>query len=244
MSDFLWADWPAPANVRAVMTTRTGGVSLGPYSSLNLGGRGGDDPAAVSENRRRAFAKLKVPAPPGWLHQVHGSQVVCAPLHGREPDADAVFSLEPNVVCLVQTADCLPVLFCDDTGTVVAAAHAGWRGLAAGVLEETVRTMPVPPQKLLAWMGAAIGPAAFEVGAEVREAFLHNDAAAASAFKESSPGKYLADIFLLARQRLHAAGVSRIYGGGVCTYCDATRFFSYRRDRVTGRMAALIWRVE
>lgn len=222
------------------MTTRAGGVSQGAYASLNLGAHVGDDAAAVRENRRLLREALKLPSPPVWLQQVHGARVVELP-SAADAEADASYTTLKNAVCVVQSADCLPVLFCDDQGSVVAAAHAGWRGLAAGVLENTVRALPVKPSSLMAWMGAAIGPAAFEVGEEVRDAFVRVDSAAASAFENPAPGKYLADLFQLARLRLRAAGVSRIYGGGVCTYCDATRFFSHRRDAVTGRMAALIW---
>ncbi len=222
------------------MTTRAGGVSQGAYASLNLGAHVGDDAAAVRENRRLLREALKLPAPPVWLQQVHGARVVELP-SATDTEADASYTTLKNIVCVVQSADCLPVLFCDDQGSVVAAAHAGWRGLSAGVLENTVRALAVKPSSLMAWMGAAIGPAAFEVGEEVRDAFVRVDSAAASAFGQLAPGKYLADLFQLARLRLRAAGINRIYGGGLCTYCDATRFFSHRRDSVTGRMAALIW---
>ncbi len=239
--EFLWPDWPAPANVGAAMSTRIGGASAGPYASFNLGMRVGDDAAAVASNRRALRAALKLPAEPAWLNQVHSSRVLALPA-ADGGEADASVTRGSGIVCVAMSADCLPVLLCDDAGTVVAAAHAGWRGLAAGVLEAAVRALAVNPASLMAWMGAAIGPAAFEVGTEVRAAFVQADAAAAQAFAPSESGRFMADLFLLARLRLRAAGVTRVYGGGLCTYCDATRFFSHRRDAVTGRMAALIWR--
>jgi len=243
MSDaWIVPDWPAPARVRSLATTRHGGVSAGPYASLNLGDHVGDDAQAVAENRRRVAAGL--PASPLWLTQVHGSTVLDAgrkTVTGRAPEADAAFSRRSGVVCAVMTADCLPVLFCDQAATVVAAAHAGWRGLHAGVLEQTVAAMACPGERLLAWLGPAIGPAAFEVGDEVRSAFVSAHAESDAAFKALRPGKWLLDIYLLARQALARVGVSAVYGGDCCTVQDAGRFFSYRRDGVTGRMASLIW---
>lgn len=240
--DLLTPDWPAPARVRALSTTRAGGISVAPYSGLNLGDHVGDDPLAVAENRRRLSAGL--PKAPAWLRQVHGVAVVdAARVAGMSGacEADAAFSRQAGAVCVVMTADCLPVLFCDRAGTVVAAAHAGWRGLAAGVLEATVAAMAVPPAELLAWLGPAIGPQAFEVGGEVRDTFLARDAAAADAFVPAAGGKWLADLFLLARQRLAGIGVGAVYGGGVCTVSDSRHFYSHRRDRITGRMATLVW---
>ena len=238
----LFPDWPAPPGVRAACTTRLGGVSSGVYASLNMGCSGGDNADAVSENRRRVHQALALPAQPCWIRQVHGVRVAQMPRDAPEPDADASFSVEPGVVCAVQAADCLPVLLCDRAGTVVAAAHAGWRGLAAGVLEKTVAALPVPPGELLAWLGPAIGPEAFEVGEEVRDSFVGADAAAAIAFRAGGqPGKHYADLFVLARQRLARAGVQRVSGGGLSTHGDPARFYSYRRDGITGRMAALIW---
>jgi len=238
----IFPDWSAPQPVRAVFTTRQGGVSNGPFASLNVGRNGGDDAAAVSENCRRVFAAAGMPAEPRWIRQVHGARVMRMPESAPEPEADASFTTEPGTVCAVQAADCLPVLFCDEAATVVAAAHAGWRGLAAGVLERTVEALPVPPQRLLAWLGPAIGPEDFEVGAEVRDAFTRIQTDAGGAFRQgAAPGKYYADLFMLARMRLRRAGVERIYGGGLSTYADPARFYSYRRDGVTGRMAALIW---
>jgi hypothetical protein len=232
-------DWPAPARVKGLMTTRAGGVSQAPWAGLNLGDHVGDDPEHVAANRARLRQHL--PAEPGWLKQVHSARVVEL---GREPnpEADAAFTRQPVQVCAVLTADCLPVLFCDRAGSVVAVAHAGWRGLAGGVLEATVAAMQVPPGEVLAWMGAAIGPQAFEVGDEVRQAFVAQHAAASGAFvPQPTPGKWLADIYRLARIRLEHAGVQAIYGGGRCTYQEAETFYSYRRDGVTGRMASLIW---
>lgn len=231
-------DWPAPSRVRACMTTREGGVSQPPWASFNLGDHVGDDPAHVAANRARLRESL--PAEPGWLRQVHSARVVEL---GREqnPEADASFTREAGQVCAVLTADCLPVLFCDRAGSVVAAAHAGWRGLANGVLEATVAAMGVAPGEVLAWMGAAIGPRAFEVGEEVREAFITRHPEAAAAFAPHAPGKWLADLYALARIRLGSVGVRSIYGGGRCTLTEAETFYSYRRDGVTGRMAALVW---
>lgn len=232
-------EWDAPANVRALITTRAGGVSQGRYASLNLGDHVGDAPAQVTQNRRTLRRSL--PAEPKWLKQVHGTAVAEVDVVGGAVEADASVARTPGVVCAVLTADCLPVLLCDRAGTVVAAAHAGWRGLLAGVLEQTVAAMGVPPESLLAYLGPAIGPQAFEVGDEVRVAFLSADAPAAEGFAPGAAGKWLADIYRLARMRLKKAGVRQIYGGGFCTFTEAGRFFSYRRDGVTGRMAALIW---
>lgn len=238
-NDFIFPDWPAPATVRALQTTRRGGVSRPPYTSLNLGGHVGDDPAAVAANRARLAAGL--PAPPLWLEQVHGIGVVDADACVGRVEADAAVARRSGRVCAVMTADCLPVLLCDRAGTVVAAVHAGWRGLCAGVVEATVAAMGVPAGELLAWQGPAIGPAAFEVGDEVRAAFMARDAAAAVAFRAVRPGKWLADIWLLARQRLAAAGLGAVYGGGRCTASETETFYSFRRDGVTGRMASCIW---
>lgn len=245
MSDFIIPDWPRPTGIRALFTTRSGGVSTGKFDSLNLGMHVGDDPLAVQENRRRLGAQL--PANPLWLNQVHGTDVFVV---GRDEDcaappiADAVATTHSDRPCAVLVADCLPILFCDEAGTSVAAAHAGWRGLAAGVVERTVAAMPVSPRDLMAWLGPAIGPNAFEVGRDVVDAFCQMDANAERAFTviPQRNGKYLADIFALARQRLTASGVGKIYGGGQCTVTSADKFFSYRRDGQTGRMAAVIWR--
>ncbi len=232
-------DWPAPAAVQALVTTRAGGVSLPPYDSLNLGDHVGDDPVAVVLNRQRLHALL--PAEPRWLKQVHGTVVAKADMIVEPVEADAAVSFTAGMVCAVLTADCLPVLFCNRQGTRVAAAHAGWRGLAAGVLEAAAAAMQCPSSDILAWLGPAIGPQAFEVGEEVREAFVRDLPAAAGAFAPRQSGKWLADIYELARLRLARAGVREVYGGGLCTYSDSERFYSYRRDKATGRMAALVW---
>lgn len=245
----LRPEWPAPAVVQAVVTTRAGGVSPAPWDSLNLGTHVGDDPARVAENRARLEAALTAIAPcgtPQWLNQVHGTVVVEAePEAARRarfvPAADAVTTTVPGLPCVVMTADCLPVFFCDRAGTRVAVAHAGWRGLCDGVLEATVARFAVPSD-VLAWLGPAIGPAAFEVGEEVRAAFLAQDAGVASAFRPSPhAGRWLADIYALARARLAAVGVTAVSGGGLCTVTDREQFFSYRRDGQTGRMASVIW---
>jgi YfiH family protein len=235
-------DWPAPAGVGSLQTTRRGGVSRAPYASFNLAGHVGDDACALAANRARLAACL--PAAPVWLEQVHGSAVLdldAAPT-GKVP-ADAAVSRRPGVVCAVLTADCLPVLFCDRKASAVGAAHAGWRGLLDGILENTVAALGVPATDLLAWLGPAIGPAAFEVGPEVRAAFLGRDPQAGRHFRPGAPGKFFADLYGLARQRLEGCGVKAIYGGTFCTYADTGRFYSYRREGCTGRMASLIWLV-
>ena len=238
--DLIIPDWPAPANVKALQTTRAGGISKPPYDSLNLGMHVGDAPLDVAANRQRL--NRYVPTEPVWLNQVHGIEVVDASTASCVPDADAAFARTRHTVCAVMTADCLPVLLCDQAGTIVAAAHAGWRSLLDGVIEATVQAMNKPGNALLAWLGPAIGPDAFEVGDEVRAAFIERDAKAEQAFKPAaSSGKWLGDIFLLGRQRLSNVGVTAVYGGGLCTYHDAGRFFSFRRDKATGRMASLIW---
>ena len=239
MVDFLVPDWPAPANVQARQTQRAGGVSPAPWASLNLGDHVGDDPARVAANRSRLLAEL--PAPPLWLRQVHGTVVVDAATSAVDSEADASFSRVAGVVCAAMTADCLPVLFCDRAGSVVAAVHAGLRGRLAGVRESSLAAMAVAPGEVLAWLGPAIGPESFEVGAEVRAAFVARDPASAAAFRAHGDGKWLADLYALARQRLAAAGVAGVFGGGACTFADGERYFSFRRDGVTGRMASLIW---
>jgi YfiH family protein len=248
----LTPDWPAPARVHAVCTTRTGGVSAAPYDSLNLGDHVGDDPAHVAANR--AILQEAIGAKPVFLNQVHGTQVVA--LDAATPNgtvADACLTDQPGLACTVMVADCLPVLFASADGRQVAAAHAGWRGLAgqggAGILEATVKRMQisgVQAEHILAWLGPCIGPQAFEVGDEVRAAFSASDPLAAGCFKPLTPGKWLADLAGLARLRLRALGLSQIDGNDSsapwCTVGNASRFFSYRRDRVTGRFCASIWR--
>ena len=235
----LVPEWPAPKNVHALQTTRLGGRSLPPYASLNLGSHVGDQPLVVSRNRM--MLGPLVPSEPVWLNQVHGIKVADAGQAGCLPEADASVSTHRGAVCVVMTADCLPILLCDDKGSVVGAAHAGWRGLCDGVIEATVLAMQLPPSTIMAWLGPAIGPAKFEVGDEVRAAFLARQPQAASAFVAGAEGKWLADIYQLARFRLEAIGISRVYGGDLCTYSDEQRFFSYRRDGVTGRMGTFIW---
>lgn len=239
--ELILPDWPAPTWVRAVSTTRKGGVSAGPYASLNLGDHVGDDPAAVAANRRRLGEVL--PGEPLWLRQVHGIEVADGDAPEAEPPvADAVVARRAGRVGAILTADCLPVLFCDRRGSVVGAAHAGWRGLLGGVLESTLAAMQTPPGEVLAWLGPAIGPTAFEVGDEVRNAFGAADAEAFQAFRPGlEPGKWWADLPALARQRLSHHGVAAIYGGERCTLGEPDRFFSYRRDGATGRMGTFIW---
>lgn len=271
--DWVEPDWPARGGVRALSTLRTGGVSLPPYASLNLGAHVGDIPSAVAENRRRLAAEAGLPAEPVWLAQVHGITVADLDARASLPaaapaaavasgaartageasaagatspavaalTADAAFTRRPGRVCAILTADCWPVLLAEESGGVVAAAHAGWRGLADGVIESTVRALRVPPGRLMAWLGPAIGPGHFEVGAEVREALLREDSGADGAFSLSASGRFMADLGMLVRRRLAALGVARIYGGGQCTHADAERYFSFRRDGVTGRQATLIW---
>ncbi len=240
LNNLIYPDWPAPANVQALQTTRQGGVSVAPYDSLNLGLHVGDDPVRVNRNRQ-SLAPL-MPSEPVWLEQVHGTVVANADAAGCQIQADACIARQRGSVCVVMTADCLPLLLCDEAGTVVAAVHAGWRGLAAGVIEETVKAMDVAPHKLMAWLGPAIGQHAFEVGEDVRAAFVAHHAQASQAFvPHSHPGKYHADIYLLARQRLNGLGITRVYGGDFCTFHQEIAFFSYRRDGVTGRMGTFIW---
>lgn len=241
MADPGWipADWPAPPGVRAGATTRLGGVSRLPYDSLNLAEHVGDNPVAVAENRARLHRFLQLPSEPIWLNQVHGIQVCTDTRFGVT--ADACVSTQPGRVCAVMTADCLPVLLCNRAGTAVAAAHAGWRGLVAGVLAEAVARMQVEPATLFAWLGPAIGPRAFEVGDDVRDAFLGRAPGYAEAFTAYAPGKWLMNIYAAARRQLAGLGIPQISGGEYCTYEQATHFFSYRREHTTGRMASLIW---
>ena len=245
MNDWIIPDWSAPANVKALFTTRNGGVSRGEngvYASLNLGTHVNDDVTHVTRNR--ALLRRHLPNEPKWLKQVHGTSPIWID-HAAAitPEGDAVLSRKSGTVCAVMVADCLPVFLCDTAGTTVGIVHAGWRGLAGGIIEQSVAAMQVDQGKLMAWLGPAIGPDHFEVGKDVYDTFVRHDAQAAQAFVPTSQHekKWLADIFLLARQRLSSAGVTEIYGGGVCTYSDPARFFSYRRDGETGRMAALIW---
>ena len=238
--NFLTADWPAPANVKTLITTRNGGVSEGVYRSLNVGSHVGDNLEAVLRNRE--IVQEQVGLPVAYLNQIHSTIVVnAAEALGNTPDADASVDTTGTVACASMTADCLPVLFCHQSGNVVAAAHAGWRGLAGGILQNTVRAMSVPAHEIMAYLAPAIGAESFEVGGDVQAAFCAPNPAAQSCFAPLGNGKYLADIYGLARQILQQAGVSRIYGGDFCTVKESDRFFSYRRDGQTGRMASAVW---
>ena len=241
---WLEADWPAPPGVRSLSTYRGGGVSGGPYASLNLGDHVGDDPGAVMENRRRLKREAALPSEPHWLAQVHGTAVADLDAEVPRGPADAAFTRHPGRVCAILTADCLPLLFAAESGEAVGAAHAGWRGLAAGVIEAAFRALRTDPDRTLVWLGPAIGPRHFEVGGEVREAFARQDAGAREAFTPNPRGRFMADLEVLARRRLASLGINRIYGGGECTYAAADRYFSHRRDGQCGRQATLIWRSE
>ena len=239
-------DWPAPANLRALCTTRSGGISLPPWQSLNLGSHVNDNPEHVSQNRKHLARYTGLQTDHiGWLNQVHGTSVVelTEAGAGNCPDADASYTRQPGIACAILTADCLPVVLADRNGTIIGAAHAGWRSLCGGVLENLITAMDATPAQLTAWFGPAIGPENFEVGPEVREAFIAHFPGSASAFtsRGARPGHYMADIYQLARMRLINAGVAAIHGGGLCTVTDAERFYSFRRDGQTGRMATLVW---
>ena len=237
--DWIVPDWPAPARVKAFITTRSGGVSHPPFGGLNLGDHVGDVPGNVAANR--ALLSLYLPAEPVWLRQVHGTDVVVADAVASGVEADAAHTATSGTVCAILTADCLPVLICDRNGSQVAAVHAGWRGLSQSVIERAIGAMRVPPPELLVFLGPAIGPARYEVGDDVRNAFINDDENAVTAFLPRANGKWLANLYELAQLRLRRLGVEDIYGGDCCTFNDAERFFSYRRDGQTGRMAALIW---
>jgi len=238
-SHWIAPAWPAPPQVRGVITTRAGGASRGAFKSFNLGAHVGDDALAVERNRRELRRYL--PSEPLWMHQVHGVRVIDADTVSAETEADGAIARSARRVLAVLTADCLPVLLCDDEGTVVGIAHAGWRGLAAGVIESVVSAMRVAPERVLAYIGPGIGATAYEVGQEVREAFVAQGADAAQAFRPREGGKYLADLRLLAKQRLRRIGVARVHASAHCTYADEKTFFSFRRDGTTGRIASLIW---
>jgi len=239
--EWLVPDWDAPARVRAFVTTRSGGVSGGEFASMNLGGSSGDDPAYVARNR--LIVREQLPAVPRWMKQVHGTDVADLDVldESQVPLADAAVASKPGRVGVVLTADCMPLFLADESGERVAVTHAGWRGMAAGVIERTVEAMGSQPSRVVAWMGPTIGPAAFEVGPEVREAFMADDPDAGGAFRSHKPGKFMADLYSLARRRLASAGVTRVHGGGFCTYTETQRFFSYRRAQKSGRMGAFIW---
>jgi YfiH family protein len=237
--DWIVPDWPAPPRVSALVTTRTGGVSRGSFASFNLGTRVGDDPAAVEHNRE--ILRSHLPGAPVWLQQVHGTEVVAAESAGALPRADGAVARTRHSVCAVLTADCVPVLLAHRSGVPVGIAHAGWRGLAGGVIEAALAHMAVTPGEVIVWLGPGIGPRAYEVGPDVYDAFVAPDPGAKAAFEPREEGKFGADLHALARRRLATAGVTAVYGGGFCTFSDAGRFFSYRRERVTGRFATLIW---
>ncbi|WP_444912085.1 peptidoglycan editing factor PgeF [Microbulbifer sp. PAAF003] len=247
---YLIPDWPAPAGVRAATTLRTGGQSCGHFSSFNLAAHVGDKESAVTANRQQLRGELELPSEPQWLEQIHSDKVVEASDDALVRTADACFSMKRGVVCAVLTADCLPVLLCDKSGTRVAAAHAGWRGLAGGILRNTVRAMKCDPEELMVWLGPAIGPEAFETGIDVLEAFFENAISSrhtekiASCFRPHTkkPLHFLTDIYALARAELAELGIREVYGGGLCTMSEPEKFFSYRRESETGRMATLIWR--
>lgn len=240
---YLQADWPVVPGVRALCTLRAGGVSLAPFDSFNFGQRVGDDPAALEQNLLRLSAAAQLPGPPQWLEQVHGVEVVDLDQPGSRR-ADAALTRRAGVVCAIQTADCLPVLLTATDGSAVAAAHAGWRGLAGGVLTHTVAALQAaatPGIGLQAWLGPAIGQDRFEVGDDVRTAFCDADAAAAAAFVANDRGRWQADLYALARRALAAQGVTAVSGGGWCTHAQGDQFYSYRRAARTGRMASLVW---
>lgn len=236
----LTPDWPAPANVHAAVTLRSGGVSLPPFDSLNPALHVGDDPNAVEKNRRLITDSLQLPSEPFWLQQIHSNRAIEANSNVSDRQADAGFTGLPRTVCAVMTADCLPVLVCDRQGHYVAAIHAGWRGLVSGIIENTLAALP--NREWLVWLGPAIGPENFEIGDEVRDAFLRKSPDFSAGFRRGQPGKWLADIYTLAKVQFSQLQIQNIYGGGFCTVKDAQRFYSYRRDKQTGRMAALIWR--
>lgn len=239
---YLWADWPAPDHIKARVTTRKGGVSEAGFTSFNLGLYSGDEQKKVYANRQLLQRDVHFAKAPLWLKQVHGVNVANAQTDRQETEADASVSREPGSACVVLTADCLPVLFCNLDGTVVAAAHAGWKGLAAGVLEATVKSMGIPPETVMAWFGPAISQSSFEVGPEVRARFLAENGGSAEAFIPGEGDRWFADLYLLARRRLNRFGVNHIHGGDYCSYSQPEFFYSYRRDgKLSGRMASLIW---
>lgn len=239
MTHWITPDWPTPDHIHAATTLRTGGVSLAEFSSLNLAEHVHDRPEHVLNNRQCIKTMLALPAEPIWLQQTHSTDVVCVDQVTLRPEADASYTAKKNTVCSIMTADCLPILLCDRQGTMIAAIHGGWRGLLKGIIENTLLKMP--DTQILAWMGPAIGAQRFEVGDEVRTAFIDKSSQFASAFKQQENGQYLANIYHIAKILLNNAGVEQIYGGDYCTVRDKERFFSYRRDGQTGRMATLIW---
>lgn len=245
MNNIILPDWPAPQHIKALTTTRFGGVSQKPYQDFNLGAHVGDNPLAVAQNRQILREQLSLRNEPLWLNQVHGNEIIQADITEKTtPTADGSFTQKPNVVCTIMTADCLPILLCDRAGKQVAAIHGGWRSLAADIIDVALKQFAIPGQEILAWLGPAIGPEVFEVGDEVRDMFIAQDPQAELAFIATKPGKWLCNIYLIARQHLNKRGVTAIYGGNFCTYAESDRFFSYRRDQTTGRMASMIWKEE
>jgi polyphenol oxidase len=243
MLEWITPNWPAPAWVKAATTTRIGGVSLPPFASLNLSLNVGDQPSAVLENRQRLRKALSLPSEPQWLHQVHGNHTVMIEDHPCEvtPEGDALYTEQTQQVCAIQTADCLPLLLCHRKKPAIAAVHAGWKGLASGVIENALQQFNCPGNELMAWLGPAIGPNAFWVQQPVVDRFVEQSTQAYSAFQNHCTKGWLANLYTLAKIRLQQAGVTAVYGGDYCTYTDIQRFFSFRRDHITGRMATLIW---
>lgn len=241
MDTLIHPDWPAPENIKAISTTRIGGFSSPPYDALNLAQHVDDTPDTVHKNRLHLCEIAELPESPRWLSQTHESYVLNS--HDWQPDvqADAMISTSINHVCTIMTADCLPILLCAQQGNTVASIHAGWRGLAAGVIEQTVNKFNCSPQNIMAWLGPAIGPTQFEVGKDVYQIFTRDCPRAEQAFQQTDSSHYLANIYSLARQRLNKLGITAIYGGDCCTVTDEQQFFSYRRDGITGRMASMIW---
>ncbi len=241
MLNLITPNWPAPDNISAFTTTRLDGYSQPPYDSFNLAMHVGDDTATVARNRMLLKEQLQLANEPKWLNQIHGIQVIQADTAQINATADASFTRQPQIACAILTGDCLPLLICDRAGSIVAAVHAGWKGLAAGIIEATLTALSVPTKDLLVWLGPAIGPEAFEVGEEVYQQFIAFDPQALFAFKRNANNRWLADLYTLAKQRLNAQGVTQIFGGNLCTYTDEQRFYSYRKKNPTGRMASLIW---
>ena len=240
-NNWIVPDWPAPKNIIAISTTRNGGYSLSPYEQLNLGLHVGDDVDLVLKNRQLITDSAQLPEAPRWLEQTHSTDVLTSQNWQTDSVADAMVSQYSHHVCTIMTADCLPILLCDQQGTMVAAIHAGWRGLQAGIIEKTIAHFSCPPSEIMAWFGPAIGPSQFEVGEDVYQQFVGCDPQASSAFQSTDEQHYLANIYHLAKQRLNSNGISAIYGGQFCAVSASQQFFSYRREGVTGRMATMIW---
>jgi purine-nucleoside/S-methyl-5'-thioadenosine phosphorylase / adenosine deaminase len=241
MDTLIYPDWPAPENIKAISTTKIGGFSLSPYDGLNLADHVGDNPATVNKNRAYLNELAGLPESPRWLTQIHETRIINSRNWQANVQADAMISNSVNHVCTIMTADCLPILLCSQRGNAVAAIHAGWRGLAAGIIENTINKLDCSPQDIIAWFGPAIGSSQFEVATDVHQLFTHDYPIAEQAFQQTDSSHYLANIYLLAKQRLNKLGVTAIYGGDYCTVTNDQFFFSYRRDGITGRMASMIW---